>query len=125
MCAVICSLSFLPKTNLEVIVWKKKNPGRRYKGQPSDDDNFYFFGHLYKYQDIELLDALNRLYFATNPIQDFDKKENKDLASQITVNSEIAYMKFKIFSWALYLFILSVASIPVCILINFIVFRSI
>jgi hypothetical protein len=124
ICALICSLSFLPKTNLEIIVWKKQQPGRKSKGQPSDDDNFYFFGHLYKYQDNELLEAFNRLYFA-NQIQDFNKKENKDLANQIIVNSEIAYMKFKIFSWALYLLIISIIFMCGCILMNFIFIRSI
>ncbi|MEH1888227.1 MAG: Pycsar system effector family protein [Nostoc sp.] len=124
ICALICSLSFLPKTDLEVIVWKKKKPGRQSKGQPSDNDNFHFFGHLYKYQEHELLDSLNRLYFG-NTIPDFDKKEHQDLANQITVNSEITYLKFQIFSWALYFLIASITSISICILINLIIFHSI
>lgn len=120
VCSFICSLSFLPRTDLERIVWKRSNPGRKSKDSPSDDDNFYFFGHLYKYQEPILIDAINRLYLG-GIIQNIQKKEYADLANQIINNSEIAYLKFKFFSWALYLLISSIFSIPACISISLII----
>ena len=124
VCSLICSLSFLPKTDLEVIVWKKKHPNRRNKGDIRDDDNLYYFGCLYKYQAHELVDAINRLYLESS-IQNARKKEYLDLASQVSVNSEIAYLKFKIFSWALYTLILSLLSIPIVMIISLIFRHSI
>ena len=122
ICSFICSISFLPKTDLERIVWKRSRPGRNFT--TSDNDNFYFFGHLYKYQEPKLIDAINRLYLR-GKIQDLQNKKYADLANQIIVNSEIAYLKFKIFSWALYFLIGSIFSIPICIVVNLIIFHSI
>ena len=95
-CTFICSLSFLPKTNLELIVWKRSKPGIKSKGSPNDNDNLYFFGHLYKYQAPELIEAINRLYLG-NVITNIQKKEYTDLANQIVINSEIGYLKYTIF----------------------------
>ncbi|MCM0591397.1 MAG: hypothetical protein HEQ35_20905 [Gloeotrichia echinulata IR180] len=44
LCSLVCSLSFLPKTNLEHIVWKRSKPKVNYKLKINDDDNFYYFG---------------------------------------------------------------------------------
>ena len=115
VCSFICSLSFLPKTNLEVLVWKKQKPGRKSKGIPTDEDNLHFYGHLYKYNKNELIDALNRLYFE-NHIKNINKKEYADLANQIVVNSEIAYLKFQFFKWASYLLIAALFFVLICIL---------
>jgi len=51
VCSFICSLSFLPRTNLEMIVWRRSKPGKASKGVLSDSDNLYFFGHLYLFPD--------------------------------------------------------------------------
>lgn len=124
VCLFICSLSFLPRTDLELIVWKRNKPGRNSKGRPSDNDNLYFFGHLYKYQEAELIDAINRLYLEST-IENTRKKEYADLANQIITNSEISHLKLKIFLWSFYFFISSILSIPICIAISLVIFHSI
>jgi hypothetical protein len=124
LCSFICSISFLPKTDLERILWKRSRPGRNFADRPTDNDNFYFFAHLYKYQETELIDAINRLYLKGR-IKDLRNKEYTDLANQIIVNSEIAYLKFNIFSKALYFLIASIFSIPICIVLSLIIFHSI
>lgn len=123
-CSLVCSLSFLPKTNLEYIVWKRSKPKVNHKLKINDNDNFYYYGHLFKYQPIELINAFNRLYFE-GKIKNIQKKEFFDLSNQIIVNSEIAYLKFKIFAFALYLLILSIFSIPICLIISLIIYHSI
>jgi hypothetical protein len=117
VCSLICSLSFLPKTNLEFLVWQRLRPGRKSRGMPTDKDNLYFYGHLYKYDKDELIDILNRLYFGSG-IPNLAKKEYGDLADQIIINSEIAYLKFKFFSWASYFLIAALVCTPNCILLN-------
>ena len=121
VCSFICSLSFLPKTNLEILIWRKQNPGRKSKGIPTDEDNLYFYGHLYKFNKSELIDALNRLYLEKK-VQDIDRKEYGDLANQVVINSEIAYMKFKLFTWASYFLILALFCTPCSILIGVLLF---
>ncbi|WP_416669306.1 Pycsar system effector family protein [Egbenema bharatensis] len=118
ICSLICSLSFLPKTNLEILIWRKQKPGRKSKGLPTDKDNLYFYGHLYKFNKDELLDALNRLYLE-GLTKNLDKKEYGDLADQIIINSEIAYMKFKFFTWASYFLIAALLCTPFSMLIGF------
>jgi hypothetical protein len=118
-CSLICSISFLPRTNLEHIVWIRGNPARKFRSLQSDSDNFYYFGHLLKYQDTELLNSLNRLYF-DNKIQPPYRKEHLDLASQIIINSEITFLKLKLFVFALWLLIASIAAVPLSLLINFV-----
>jgi hypothetical protein len=122
LCALCCSVSFLPKINLEHILWKQKQPSRRAKSLRKDTDNLYYFGHLQKYQADELLEALNRLYYAVQTNTP-PKKEDLDIANQITINSEIAFLKFKIFTFALYFLIFSIITIPICMLISLIVYR--
>lgn len=119
LCALCCSLSFLPKTNLERILWLKSSPSRRFNSQ-SDDDNFYYFGHLRKYNADELLTAINKLYFSKKINTPYEK-ECKDIATQITVNAEIAFMKFRLFTYSSYLLILSIIVIPIILLAGFLV----
>src|SRR4028119_1215421 len=78
--ALICSLSFLPKTDIEHFVGSRKN--RKSKASLKDSDNFYFFNTLNKYQPDELLEAINRLYCG-GKVQKPYKKEDLDIASQI------------------------------------------
>lgn len=121
-CSLLCSLSFLPRTNLEHIVWLRGKPARSSRFLKQDSDNFYYFGHLVKYHASELLDALNRLYL-DNKVSLPYKKEYLDLASQITINSEIAFLKFKLFFISLWILIIAVISVPICLLISFILSR--
>lgn len=123
-CSLVCSLSFLPKINLEYIVWKRSKPNVNNKLKTNDNDNFYYYGHLLKYKPIELVNAFNRLYFE-GKINNIQNKEFFDLSNQIIVNSEITYLKFKIFSFALYLLILSIFSIPICLIFSLIIYHSI
>lgn len=124
LCSLICSLSFLPRTNLEKIVYLRGNPSRNLRQSQKDTDNFYYFGHLLKYKDLELLEKLNKLYF-DNKIQSDFEKEHLDIASQIVINSEITWLKFKLFFFSLWILIISIAVIPIFILISLIIFRKI
>jgi hypothetical protein len=119
ICALVCSLSFLPKTNLERVLGLRRN----LNPTNPDKDNFWFFGHLQKYKPIELLDALNNHYFDSKLNTPY-KKEYQDIAAQITINAEIAFLKFRVFTYALYFLIASIVVIPLSILTNIILFRS-
>jgi hypothetical protein len=122
-CSLLCSLSFLPKTNLEKILWLKANPSARVISQ-SDEDNLYYFDHLKKYTSNELLEVINNYYF-DGSIQLPYTKEHRDLASQITVNSSIASLKFQIFTYSLYFLITSIAIVPLTIFVALVLFREV
>ena len=115
-CSLICSISFLPKTNLERIVWRRSKPSKNRRYSKQYTDNFYYFGHLLKYQDSELLDALNHLYLK-NQRQILYNKEDLDIANQIVINSEITSLKFKLFVVALWLLIISLIIIGIFLVI--------
>jgi Family of unknown function (DUF5706) len=119
--ALLSSISFLPKTALEKILWQKGRPSGRI--MPQTTDNFYYFGDLRKYKIVELLDSLNTQYFSQS-IQKPYSKEHEDLASQITVNSEIAFLKYRFFTYALYCLISSILAIPSLALLNLFLFRG-
>jgi hypothetical protein len=115
----ICSVSFLPRTNIEHIIWLKERPSRRhgYSKSLQENDNFYHFDDLKKYKNTDLLDSINKLYF-DNSITDSHKKENLHLASQIVINSEITSIKFKLFTFALWIAIISIFVMSVSLLIG-------
>ena len=115
-CSLICSISFLPRTNLERIVWVRSNPSRNRRSSQQDTDNFYYFGHLLKYEASELLDSLNRLYL-NNQIQPPYNKEDLDISNQIIINSEITFLKFKLFVFALWFLIVSIIVVGICLVI--------
>jgi hypothetical protein len=120
-CVLFCSLSFLPQTNVEgVLSWKKK-PCRNSVIQP-EYDNFYFFGHLKKYNRDILLDSLNKYYFEGKI--DVKNKEYQHLAEQITINARIASLKLKYFTRALYILIFSILIIPLSMLISLILYHK-
>ncbi|MBD2511818.1 hypothetical protein H6G91_32035 [Nostoc muscorum FACHB-395] len=121
ICSLICSLSFLPKTNLERIVWLRTRPNKNANYAKKDTDNFWFFGHLQKYNAIELLEVLNKYYF-TNKLNLPYKKEHEDIAAQITINAEIAFLKFQVFTYAVYVLIASILVLPCYILINLVIY---
>ncbi|ALF51943.1 hypothetical protein ACX27_02260 [Nostoc piscinale CENA21] len=121
--ALICSLSFIPKTNLERLLWVQTMPERNSTSAIKDTDNFYFFGDLQKYNSQRLLAALNNYYFDNTMLDPF-KKEYKDIASQITINARITFLKFRIFTYAVYLLIISILMIPCLLLVSLAIYRT-
>ncbi len=120
ICALVCSISFLPRTNLERVLGLRRNLNPTIP----DKDNFWFFGHLQKYQPIELLEALNKHYFDSKLNNTPYKKEYQDIAAQITINAEITFLKFRIFTYGVYVLIAAILVIPLSMLTSIIVFHS-
>lgn len=116
---LICSLSFLPKTNLESILWRKEKPSKKAKRILNDTDNFYFFNDLKKYHSEGLLCSINRLYFENKITLPF-RKEDLDIANQIVVNSEITSTKLSFFITALWFSIISIICIPISVIASII-----
>jgi hypothetical protein len=104
-------------------VWLRNRPPKTANYTKQDSDNFWFFGHLQKYKSIELLDALNQHYFDSQLNTPY-KKEYQDIAGQITTNSEIAFLKFRIFTYAIYILIASILVIPFSILVSLMIYRN-
>ncbi|MEH1971695.1 MAG: hypothetical protein V7L02_00450 [Nostoc sp.] len=123
ICSLICSLSFLPKINLERLLWLQTKPPKSSNFIRKDTDNFYYFGHLQKYNSTELLDALNKHYFEGTINKPY-KKEYEDIAGQITINSEIAFLKFQVFTYAIYILIASILVIPFSAIINLFIYKK-
>jgi hypothetical protein len=128
ICSLICSLSFLPKTNLEDLLWLRDRRNKKPNSQDPIKDNFWYFGHLQKYKPDELLAALNEPYFNSNldiaKLADKKEyKEYKDIAAQITINAEIAFLKFEVFTYAIKVFIASILVIPCAMLISLVIYR--
>ncbi len=73
-CTLLCALSFLPKTNLERLLWARNKLYRKLK--PTITDNLYYFGDLQKYSSAELLEALNSQYFNNSVILPYGKESN-------------------------------------------------
>ena len=124
ICALICSFSFLPKTNLEDLLWLRDRQNKKSNSQDPIKDNFWYFGHLQKYKPDELLEALNEPYFKGSlDITKVEYKEYKDIAAQITINAEIAFLKFEVFTYAIKVLITSILIIPCSILISLVIYR--
>jgi hypothetical protein len=115
--SLTCSISFLPKIDIDNFVLLKTKPSQKSKSLLKDTDNFYFFNDLKKYEPIELLDSMNRLYFE-NQIQTPYRKEDLDIADEITINAEIASRKFIFFRVALWLLVFSILDISVSLLVS-------
>jgi hypothetical protein len=120
--SLICSLSFLPKTDIEHFTWLRRRPNRNSQSLKATD-NFYFFNNLRKYDSDSLLEAMNKFYFE-NKIPTPYKKEDLDLASQITINSEIASTKFAFFRIASWLLILAILAVPIVGFLSLIIHRK-
>jgi hypothetical protein len=124
ICALICSLSFLPKTNLEDLLWLRDRQNKKSHSQDPIKDNFWYFGHLQKYKPDELLEVLNEPYFKGSvDITKVEYKEYKDIAAQITINAEIAFLKFEVFTYAIKVLIASILIIPCSMLISLVIYR--
>ena len=124
-CTFVCSLSFLPTTNLERFLNLKKtiNPLK---------DNFYYFGHLRKYKKEELLIELDKHYL-NNQFKHYLNnqligsapnypKEWLDIAQQIIINAQITWIKFKLFTSALHFLLLAILAIPLSMLARLIIY---
>jgi hypothetical protein len=122
ICACLCTISFLPKTNLEKILWSQSAAFKSMKPSPSND-NFYYFGHLQKYSPDELLSALNHHYFNDSVSLPFPR-ESRDLAAQVVVNSEIAFRKYQLFTYGVYLLTVAIIIVPICMLFSLLTLRS-
>lgn len=120
--SAICSLSFIPKLNVNRILWLRAKRSKNSKLVRKNTDNFYYFGHLQKYSSHELLNALNDCYFEGKINRNY-KKEYKDIAEQITINSEITSRKFQIFTYAIYFLICSILVIPVPIIMSLVIYQ--
>ncbi|MEA5528800.1 hypothetical protein VB638_04220 [Dolichospermum sp. UHCC 0684] len=124
ICALICSLSFLPKIDLERLSWLRDRPNKKLNSLDPIKDNFWYFGHLWKYKPDELLEALNKPYFKGSvDITKEEYKEYKDIAEQITINAEIAFLKFEVFTYAIKVLIASILIIPCSMLISLVIYR--
>ncbi|MFN7502779.1 MAG: hypothetical protein ACK5QV_18370, partial [Dolichospermum sp.] len=80
------------------------------------------------YKPDELLEVLNKPYF--NSKLDIAKladkkeyKEYKDIAAQITINAEIAFLKFEVFKYAIKVLIASILIIPSSMVISLVIYR--
>lgn len=107
--AIFCSLSFLPKTNIDRMILSidKYFINHKKHNNIQDSDNFYYFGHLRKYKADELIDSIERLYFGAKP-NEKHSKEDLDIANQIIINSQITSVKFRLFTISLWFFILAI-----------------
>lgn len=121
VCALLCAWSFLPKTNLEKLIWLKAKPFQSLT--PNLNDNLYYFGHLQKYSSDGLLDAISQNYLGTKGSPPYPK-EAQDLASQITINSAIAFRKYKLFTYSAYCLVASITALPLIILFSLVFFRG-
>jgi hypothetical protein len=122
ICACLCTTSFLPKTNLEKILWSQSAAFKSMKPSPSDD-NFYYFGHLQKYSPDELLNALNHYYFNDSVSLPFSR-ESRDLAAQVVVNSMITFRKYQLFTYGAYFLMAAITIVPTCMLFSLMILRS-
>jgi hypothetical protein len=120
--SLICAVSFLPKTDLEKLLWFKSRPSSQLV-PPSTMDNLYFYGSLRKYNSSELLDAFNLHYFENKVPKPYGK-ECLDLANQIIVNSDIAFSKFNFFKKGVYSLIAAILVIPTSVLLHLIFVRG-
>jgi hypothetical protein len=121
ICTLLCALSFIPKTNLEKLLWLRSQPSK--KLHPSLTDNLYYFGDLRKYSAGELLNAVNVHYFNSIVTQPYSK-ECSDVAIQITINSDIASFKFQTFTYAIYFLVASILSVPFLLLTSLVLYRG-
>jgi hypothetical protein len=117
------SLSFIPKTDLDYLAWKRQKPYNVIRFSHKMEDNFYFYGSLRKYGPESLLEALNQCYF-DNRIAKPYPKEDLDIASQIVVNSDITCRKFSFFRVSAWMLLLSIVTPLILCTLSLIIFRK-
>ena len=98
--AALSLVSFLPKTELGDWVSRRQ-------GQPTPNDNFYYYGHLAKYPPEHLARTLMRRWGHRD--RDTPPSEAAiDIAEQIVSNSRITLWKLRLFVPALLAFVVGV-----------------
>jgi hypothetical protein len=70
-----------------------------------------------------LLEALNKHYFESRLNSTPYKKEYQDIAAQITINAEITFLKFRIFTYGVYVLIAAILVIPCSVLFSLVIYR--
>jgi hypothetical protein len=123
VCTLTCAMSFLPKTDLEKLLWVRNRSSGRPTPQPSTD-NLYFYGDLRKYNDATLLDELNRSYF-NSALSNYYVKEYSDLVNQILINSDIAFSKLTFFRRGVYALIVAVLTVPVAVVLSLLFYQTV
>lgn len=121
VCAFICALSFLPKTNLDRFFKRKKQTSCNSRNGLGN--NLYYFGHLQKYFYEQLLVEFDQYYFDNQLTKPY-KKEWKDITVQIIINAEITAIKFELFTIALYFLLAGILAIPLSMLVSLIICQS-
>jgi hypothetical protein len=106
--------SFLPRTNLEKILKKKKAP-------PVETDNLYFFSHVYKYSAAELIDSITHSYMTHSDCYLCQTRNNLDIAAQVIANAYITAYKLRLFTIAVWLAFSGLLIIPVVSLLHYLV----
>ncbi len=114
-CSLNCAISFLPKTNLENLLWLYNKPVKAREKKPSD--NLHYFGDLQKYSPNDLVNSVSNLYLDRSNTSSVSKEEI-DIASQVTINSRIASIKLLSFSLSIYLLIISLLFLLASIIIT-------
>jgi hypothetical protein len=87
--ALLALASFIPRTDLPGIL-------KASLGEVEPGSNLDFYGDLRNFTSEELSDTLSTHYRMSG----LKRKIHKDLAAQIIVNSQIAWDKFRIFTWS-------------------------
>jgi len=121
-CSLLCAWSFLPQTNLEKLIWIRTKTFQAMR--PNSSDNLYYFGHLKKYGVDSLLNSINQNYFNNTVVQPYTREAN-DLASQIIINSSIAFRKYQLFTSSAYCLVAAILAVPGILLFSLILFRGI
>lgn len=116
------SLSFIPKTDLAHLTWKRQKPCKDRRFSHKTTDNFYFYGSLRKYDPESLLEAVNENYFDSRIAKPY-RKEDLDIASQIVINSDITCLKFLFFRVSTWLLVLSIVIPLLLCTLSLIVYR--
>lgn len=93
--------SFLPQTNLAARLSGAP-------GQPTAEDNLFFYGHLARYAPRLLAETMARRYTLIGGHPAPVREPHIDLAAQIVTNSRITLSKLRLFSYAVALFALAV-----------------
>ena len=87
--------SFFPRTNLSRVLVGKL-------GEPEGTDNLYFFGHIAKYGERHLAEAVRRRYLDQKgaPVNE----NHQAIAAQAVINARITLQKLRLFGIAAILF---------------------
>ena len=98
ICFLLTLLSFFPKTAIPNWIYNRAKSSRK----PSENDNLIFYGDIIKYSQQEYIEKLEK-YFS-GEIK--GHKDLEDICTQITVNSQIAFTKYRVFKTITWLMVI-------------------